>query len=129
MKIVSETPVQKEPSSASRLARAAEAYLEAHSTEKFSLQAVAGALYVNGSYLLRVYKSETGRTLLGYHNRIRCEKAKRLLEDTELSVSAVGQTVGYMTSSHFTHIFKKLTGQTPTEYRMSVGGSDARDEG
>ena len=117
MKLSSDASAPRDSSNGHRLVRAAETYLEAHSAEKFSLQSVAGALYVNGSYLLRVYKAETGQTLLGYHNRIRCEKAKALLDSTDLSISAIAETVGYMTSSHFTHVFRKLTGQTPTAYR------------
>ena len=40
-----------------------------------------------------------------------------MLADTALSISAVGETVGFVSSSHFTHIFKKTVGMTPTEYR------------
>lgn len=40
-----------------RLVSAAENYLALHSAEKFSLQEIANALYINGSYLLRVYKA------------------------------------------------------------------------
>ena len=47
-----------------RLVSAAENYLALHSAEKFSLQEIANALYINGSYLLRVYKAHTGHTLL-----------------------------------------------------------------
>ena len=49
------------------LARAAQDYIEAHSAERFSLQEMAGALFVNGSYLLRVFKRRTGMTPLAYH--------------------------------------------------------------
>ena len=54
------------------LTLAAKEYIEAHSAEKFSLQAVADALFVNGSYLLRVFKANTGHTLLAawYHIRL-----------------------------------------------------------
>lgn len=101
------------------LTNAAKQYIEAHSAEKFSLQAVAEALFVNGSYLLRVFKAHTGQTLLGYHNFVRCENAKALLERTDLSVSQAGEAAGFVSSSHFSHIFRKLTGMSPTEYRQS----------
>ena len=102
------------------LAQAADAYLQAHSAEKFSLQAVAGALYVNGCYLLRVYKAETGSPLLQAHNRIRCDRARVLLAQPEISISRVGEMVGFVTPSHFTRIFRKVTGVTPTEYRRRL---------
>lgn len=101
------------------LTRSAKQYIEDHSAEKFSLQAISDALFVNGSYLLRVFKAHTGRTLLWYHNYIRCENAKALLVRPDISISRVGEQVGFVSSSHFSHIFKKLTGLTPTEYRQA----------
>lgn len=101
------------------LALAARRYIETHSAEKFSLQAISDALFVNGSYLLRVFKARTGQTLLGYHNYVRCEKAKALLRRDDVSISQAGEMVGFVSSSHFSHIFKKLTGTTPTEYRRA----------
>ena len=69
-----------------RLARQAGYFIREHSEQKFSLEEIAGALFVNGNYLSRVFKRETGCTLLWYHNAVRCEKAKRLLSGSGLSV-------------------------------------------
>ena len=91
--------------------------MEAHSEEKFSLEKMAKALYVNGSYLLRTFKRYTGMTPLNYHHRLRCAKAKALLAQTDLSVSQVGEAAGFVSSSHFSHIFRKTEGCTPSEYR------------
>ena len=103
--------------SGEQLVQAAKAYIEQHSREKFSLQAVADALYVNKCYLLRLFKARTGGTLLGYHNQVRCEQAKQMLADTALSISEIGEAVGFVSSAHFAHVFKKTVGMTPTEYR------------
>ena len=103
--------------SGEQLVQAAKAYITEHSREKFSLQAVADALYVNKCYLLRQFRARTGGTLLGYHNQVRCEQAKQMLADTSLSISEVGETVGFVSSAHFAHVFKKTVGMTPTEYR------------
>lgn len=102
-----------------RLVSAAENYLALHSAEKFSLQEIANALYINGSYLLRVYKAHTGHTLLWYHSHLRCEKAKELLTESDLSISEIGEKVGFVSSAHFSHVFKKLTGMTPSAWRLS----------
>ena len=100
------------------LSEAAQAYMEAHSGEKFSLEEMANALYVNGSYLLRTFKRYTGMTPLSYHHQVRCAKAKALLAQTDLTVSQVGEAAGFVSSSHFSHIFRKTVGCTPSEYRM-----------
>ena len=100
------------------LAKAAQDYIEAHSAERFSLQEMAGALFVNGSYLLRVFKRRTGMTPLSYHHLIRCQRAKELLAATDQSISEIGEAVGFVSSSHFSHIFRKTEGCSPSEYRV-----------
>lgn len=104
------------------LVKAAMDYIEGHSADKFSLKALSEALFINGSYLLRLFRSRTGQTLLGYHNRVRCEKAQALLRDTELSISEIGEAVGFVSSAHFSHVFRKTTGMTPTEFRCGSNG-------
>jgi len=99
------------------LTRSVQEYIETHYKEKFSLQTMAGELYMNGSYLLRVFKKHTGYTPLAYHNHVRCEQAKELLVHSEESISEIGEAVGFISSAHFSHVFKKETGCTPSEYR------------
>lgn len=106
-------------SAGERLARQAAYFIREHSEQKFSLNEIAGALYVNGNYLARVFKKETGRTLLWYHNAVRCEKAKRLLSESDLPVSEIGAAVGFASSAHFTHLFKKMTGIAPSAWRAN----------
>ena len=101
-------------------------YIESHFKEKFSLQTMAGELFVNGSYLLRVFKKHTGYTPLAYHNHIRCKQAGELLIHSDKSVSEIGEAVGFVSSAHFTHVFKKEQGLTPTEYRSSHRSSADR---
>ena len=111
--------MKETPKAGEVLCKAAQAYMEAHSEEKFSLEEMAKALYVNGSYLLRTFKEATGCTLLWYHNHIRCEKAKELLMRSDLSVSQAGEQTGFASSSHFSHVFKKMEGMTPSEFRSA----------
>lgn len=109
-----------------RLARQAGYFIREHSEQKFSLEEIAGALFVNGNYLSRVFKRETGCTLLWYHNAVRCEKAKELLAESELPVSEVGAAVGFVSSAHFSHMFKKMTGIAPSSWRDEPEKSKAR---
>ncbi len=101
-------------------ALAASRYIELHFREKFSLKKMAGALYLNGSYLLRTFKKHTGYTPLAYHNHIRCERAKELLLHSDDSVSDIGEAVGFVSSAHFSHVFKKEEGCSPSRYRMNA---------
>lgn len=99
------------------LAAAAKAYIEAHYTEKFSLEQLADHLFINKHYLLRTFKELTGTTLLAYHNQVRCRTAAELLTRPELNMSYISNSVGYSSASHFSHVFRKTMGCTPTEYR------------
>jgi len=100
-----------------RLALQAAYYIREHSEQKFSLSEIAGALFVNSSYLARVFKNETGHTLLWYHNAVRCENARKMLLETKLSVAEIGSAVGYISPAHFSHQFKKMAGVSPSDWR------------
>ena len=101
------------------LALQAARYIRGHSEQKFCLAGIANALFVNGSYLSRVFKRETGHTLLWYHNSVRCERAKKMLEETTLSVAEIGSAVGYVSPAHFSHQFRKNTGSAPSGWRRN----------
>lgn len=101
------------------LAHSAQKLIRESYAQKFSLEAVANTLHINKYYLLRIFKSETGMTLLEYHNFVRCKEAEALLQSQEYSISMVASMVGYVSASHFTQVFRRITGLTPSEYRRS----------
>ena len=120
--------VTRDRSNGQALAEAAQRYIEAHSTERFSLEKMSRALYINGSYLMRVFRQMTGTTPLCYHHKVRCDRAKALLTKTDQTISQVGETVGFVTSSHFTHVFRDTVGCTPTEYRRQHRQADEGEQ-
>jgi two-component system response regulator YesN len=101
----------------SELAEKAKIIIENSYSEKFTVKAVADELFVNESYLIRTFKEITGMTMLGYHNHVRCEKAREMLDKPELSISYISDVIGYNFPSHFARIFHKEYGCTPSEYR------------
>ncbi len=111
-----------------RLALQAAYYIREHSEQKFSLSEIAGALFVNSNYLARVFKHETGHTLLWHHNAVRCESAMKMLLETKLSVAEISSAVGYISPAHFSHQFKKITGLSPSEWRKKAEESLQTEE-
>ena len=101
------------------IAEKAKDYILTHYAEKFSLDQMANALFINKIYLSKCFKQATGETLLQYHNRIRCEKACALLKETSLSVEIISSRVGYATASHFARIFRGIYHCSPMEYRKN----------
>ena len=99
------------------LAQRARTMIEENYTAKFSLEELAKKLFVSESYLLRTFREIYGLTPLRFHNEVRCERAKTLLQRNEMSVTEIAFFVGYTTPSHFTNVFRKLNGISPTQYR------------
>ena len=84
---------------------------------KYSSQQLAKELNYSGDYLNRVIKKFTGLTITRYCQKVMLKKVKILLEETDMSVSAVMQQVGFRNSSHFYEMFKEEFGVLPGEYR------------
>lgn len=78
---------------------------------------IADQVYLNPAYLSRLFRKETGKSLTDYISELRVEKAKRQLENSNIKISDIALSVGYANFSHFSQLFKKLTGLTPQEYR------------
>ena len=60
---------------------------------------------------------ETGLALHDYILKVRVEKAKPLLTDTNRPIKAIADAVGFKTTSHFGEVFRKFTSLTPSAYR------------
>ena len=127
MKLIPELAEEKEWEPAGlKLARSAREWIERHYAEKFSLSRLSGDLYVNGSYLLRVFKQYTGLTLLEYHNRYRCEKACEMLRFSRRPISGIAEVCGFVSPSHFSHVFRREVGMSPGQYRKQYQQSEEK---
>lgn len=95
-------------------------YIENNYQYDISLQDLAVHKYfVNPSHLSRLFKSVVGQTFSKYLISVRIQKAKYLLENSNLKINDITMNVGYNDSSHFVQAFKKFYGITPKEYRSN----------
>lgn len=92
-------------------------YLQQHYDEELSRSQIAGVFFLSPEYLGKVYKKQTGQNMKDYLTAYRIEKAKELLRTSEQRVGDVALAVGFDNFTYFSTMFKKLTGQTPNEYR------------
>ncbi len=95
------------------------AHIEKNYAQDISLKTMAYELNINAAYLGQLFKSETGQLFSAYLNRIRIQNAEKLLLETNDTLSEVSQKCGYANISYFYNIFKKSTGQTPSQYRKA----------
>ena len=98
-------------------------YIHQHIQENISLSDLAGVVFLNEQYLMRVFKKATGMSILEFITEERLRLARELLVGTDYPINRVADTVGYNNYSYFARIFKKNTGMTPQGYRLARGGS------
>lgn len=85
-----------------------------------SLNMVCAHLCVSTSYFSTIFKSATGETFIEALTRVRMEKARRILETSNMKSYEVALSVGYNDPHYFSSIFKKHMGVTPTEYAKQL---------
>lgn len=98
------------------IARAKE-FIHQHQTEEISLGQVAKAVNTSTFYFCKMFKKITGLNFTEYVSRVRIENAKNLLLNPNLRVSEIAYEVGFQSLTHFNRVFKKIAGQSPTDYR------------
>ena len=92
-------------------------YIHLHIEAPFRLNDMADALRLTKPYISQLFKKETGQTVMSYVTDVKINRAKVLLQDTDLSILAISERLGYDDSSHFGRIFKKVMRYTPRAFR------------
>ncbi len=95
-------------------------FVRARYEENITLPDAARAAHTSTFYLCKVFKKATGMCFTEFVARTRVEKAKELLLKPNMRVSEVAYQVGFQSLTHFNRIFRKITGESPTEYRSAL---------
>ncbi|MEK5255992.1 response regulator [Paenibacillus sp. FSL F4-0125] len=85
--------------------------------ENLSLKMIADELYMNPTYLGRLFKDDVGECFSSFLTKLRIQKAKELLNNVTLKVYEVSDLVGFKDPAYFSLIFKKYMGMTPQEFQ------------
>ena len=86
--------------------------------KNISVESIADRLFINKSYLSRLFKSQKGITPKEYLIKKRLDRAADLLTNSTVSVNTIAVSVGLSDPLYFSRIFKKYTGLSPSEYRQ-----------
>ena len=92
-------------------------YIKSHYAEDILVEQVAEEIGKTPNYFSSIFKAEVGIPFREYLNRLRVEKARKMLEETDMLIYAIAQQVGYKDYTYFSQIFKKVTGISPTAVR------------
>ena len=92
-------------------------YIRLHYPEEISLSVLTDIAAMSKANLTRRFLKETGTTIISFIRDPRCYHAKKLLENSELSIKEISSYVGYADYNYFTKVFRSITNLTPSEYR------------
>lgn len=104
----------------SMVAEAIEAYMQQNYRQDISMQDAARAMNYSEAYFCKLFKQCFGKNFTARLSEYRVEAAKELLAGPMVNIREIGRSVGYEDSNYFAKVFKRITGQSPTEYRRSV---------
>ena len=82
-------------------------------------QDCADALGVSTSYLSRIFKRGMKKSFVSYVNEVKIREAERMLLSTDMSITEIGECVGFSTSAYFIANFRSALGITPAQYRKN----------
>lgn len=101
--------------------RIAQEYIIEHLTENLSLKQVADKAGVSTAYLSTLFTQHLGCGFVDYLNKTRIEYACHYMQDAEMKIYEIAFRVGFHDEKYFSRVFKKVMGQSPSEYRKSIG--------
>lgn len=99
------------------LVTAAQAYVEVHLAGPLSVPDVARAVGISHTHLTRVFRAETGRTVVSYIRHRRLQRARHLLLSSTLSVTAIAAAVGIADLQAFNKACRRELGASPRDVR------------
>lgn len=93
------------------------AYVLENYHKDINMSVVANHVSVNYYYFSARFKEETGLNFIDYIKKVRIDKSKELLRDTDLKIHEIAVKVGFQSIKHYTRTFRKMTGVSPVEFR------------
>ncbi|WDV46688.1 response regulator [Clostridiaceae bacterium M8S5] len=103
-----------------KLILSAQEYIEKNYNRKLYLREVADYIGFSSYHFSRLFKKYTKQSFTDYVNKIKVDKAIKLIKNTDMSLREIAEKIGYEDISYFTVIFKKYAGEIPSVYRKRI---------
>ncbi|MBR2929677.1 MAG: helix-turn-helix domain-containing protein [Clostridia bacterium] len=97
-------------------------YLTENISGRVSIDEICHRMNYTRSYLFRQFKAVTGQSIMAYFASLKVKEAKRLLRQTDMSVTEIAEALSFDTPNYFSKTFKRISGYTPLEYRRRRRG-------
>jgi AraC-like DNA-binding protein len=92
-------------------------FIDRHYARSLTIDVLAGRARLSPFHFIRAFRAAYGQTPHQYVRSKRLERAKELLITTPLPITEICDQVGFRSLGSFSTIFRKLTGETPAEFR------------
>lgn len=92
-------------------------YINEHKSESVSLKKAAALCHISTSYFSRLFAKEVGVNYSNFCTQLKLTWSKQLLKETNLSITAISDELGYNDTGYFIKTFKKHEAMTPLLYR------------
>jgi AraC-like DNA-binding protein len=102
-------------------------YIHANANGNISLAAMAKIAEVSPHHFASLFTKATGLSPHQYVLRVRIERAKIHLKDDGLSIAEVSRLIGFRTQEHFTKVFRRVVGVTPSKFRAELANDGGED--
>lgn len=99
-------------------------YIYGHYAEELSVEILSGGVFLSPGYMSYIFKKETGEGLSHFIRVYRLEKAKELLQNTNMKIVQICKAVGFTNSSYFCKSFREYYGCSPERFRKGEGGNE-----
>lgn len=94
-------------------------YIHNHFERDLSLAEISKFVFLSPSYFTRAFKEEMGMSPISYLLKVRVDRAKELLSESDMKISEIALNIGFSNQQRFNEIFKKHTHMTPMQFRKA----------
>jgi AraC-like DNA-binding protein len=103
-------------------------YIRQNLTAPLTVERIAAGAYVSPSHLNRLFRAELQSSVMAFVERERIEAAKDLLGETDLSIRAISNHIGYTHPNYFSQVFTRVTGISPLKFRRKASDTSSHHE-
>lgn len=95
-------------------------HMREHLTERLTLAELSDLVQLSTYYLTRAFKQATGYTVIEYFNKLKMDKAKELILDSDKKIKDVALELGFADEFYFSRVFKRTKGISPSEFYSNI---------
>ena len=99
-------------------------FIEEKTSEVFRISDLCEQIGYSKSFLCKLFHEQTGDTIAAYAVKVKIKAAKRLIREGNLNFAQISDALSFDNPQYFCRVFKRITGMTPTEFKLSLHFQD-----